>query len=97
MSSELRLKYLFKVMRGFCDHACGDFFAADLEQEFGAAFHWAAPDFAAASRLRCCSQPAATLHVSWRTRLISAARSVVEMAPRASRTLNRCEHFRQRS
>ena len=34
---------------------------------------------------------------SARTRAITPTRSVTEIAPRASRMLNRCEHFRQRS
>ncbi len=94
---EMGFKYLFKIVRGLGDHACGNFFAADFEKEFSAGVHCAAPVCAAASRWRCSTQPAATLQVNWRTRPMSAARSVVEMAPRASRTLNRCEHFRQRS
>ena len=32
-----------------------------------------------------------------RTREITPTRSVTEIAPRASRMLNRCEHFRHRS
>src|SRR5262252_3676226 len=34
---------------------------------------------------------------SARTRAITPTRSVTEMAPRASRMLNRCEHFRHKS
>jgi len=43
----------------------------------------------------CSRYAAAVRHARVRTRAISAARSVVEITPRASIRLNRCEHFRQ--
>ena len=48
------------------------------------------PDF-------CRSHRSATRTASLRTRPIIAARSVTEMAPRASSRLKRCEHFSVRS
>ena len=43
----------------------------------------------------CSRYAAAVRQATPRTRAISAARSVVEITPRASIKLNRCEHFRQ--
>src|SRR5215470_3844781 len=70
---------------------------ADTPADALAPLALAAAPSALATSVRWSNQSAAALHASLRTRPIIAARSVTEIAPRASSTLNRWEHFRQKS
>ncbi len=84
---------------GLRKHPRGDLFAADFEQEFDAlvfrvCLHARTSRCAAVPPI-CDKYDAAVRQARVRTRAMSAARSVVEITPRASIRLNSCEHLRQ--
>src|SRR5487761_81094 len=100
------LKYLLKFDASLRNQSCRNLLASNFKKEIAALFH-------RRSCAVICGAPAATCAVSFqpfiaqysdatrqhsaRTLPISVARSVVEIAPRESSTLNRCEHFKQKS
>src|SRR5579864_869489 len=79
---EKYLKCVLQMIQGRDDHPVGNFFGADFEKEGEA--------HAASS---CFIHIAATPSASFRTRLMTPARSVTLIAPRESSRLKMCEHF----
>ncbi len=88
-----------EFLLGFREHPGGNFFAADLEEEFDEFFvgRWlhARTSRCGAAPPICERYDAAVRQARVRTRVMSAARSVVEITPRASIKLKSCEHLRQ--
>src|SRR5450432_2678798 len=90
------LQFLVRLL----DHARGNFFTTNFKEKVR---HQAAPPFCV------CALDLSTAAFCWaryalarptascRMRAMTPTRSVTEMAPRASRILKRCEHFRQSS
>src|SRR5713101_1395398 len=91
-----------EIFFGLREHAGRDFLTSDFEEKLDPFFHCAIGSrFHARTSLReagppiCSRYAAAVRHASVRTRAMRAARSVVEITPRASMRLKRCEHLRQ--
>src|SRR5213080_4233199 len=84
---------------GFRKHPGRNLFTADFEEELDAFLCWGylhvRTSRGGASPPICKRYDAAVRHARVRTRAMSAARSVVEITPRASSRLKRCEHLRQ--
>src|SRR6185437_2763390 len=100
------LKYLLKFAAGLRNKSSRNLLTSNFKKEFAAFFHRRTCPVACGKPTTGCgasSQPliaqysAATRQHSARTRPMSAARSVVEIAPRESSTLNKWEHFKQKS
>src|SRR6266478_969208 len=105
------LEVNLQIVCGLGNHPPWNFFAADLEQKlqsfFGRGSCYRRPWFLLRRRAHArtsrrsvasplCSRYADAVRQAMpRTRAIKAARSVVEITPRASIKLNRCEHFKQ--
>ena len=90
------------IFFGLREHAGRNFLTSDFKEKLDAPFHCAIGSrFHARTSLReagppiCSRYAAAVRHASVRTRAMRAARSVVEITPRASMRLKRCEHLRQ--